>query len=86
MFILSNRNIVLPTRNGEESHVVSRGFIGEVPDRFCDTPYFESLVKDGKIVLSKSTKDKDVVKAAEEGEKALDESVKRTRRAGKNKE
>lgn len=86
MFILSNRNIVLCTRNGDESRLIRRGFIGEVPDRFCNSPYFDALVKEGKIVLSATTKDKDVVRAAEDGEKALDETVKRTRKPRQEKE
>lgn len=83
MFILSNRNIVLTTRNGDEAHAIPRGFLGEVPDRFCDTPYFRVLVKDGKIVIPASRKDKDIVKDAEAGEEKLENTVKRTRKANK---
>lgn len=86
MFILSNRNITLYTLDGDETFTVQRGFIGEIPDRFCRTPYFDALVKDGKIVLSATTKDKDVVKAAEEGEEVLKETVKRTRKPKQEKE
>ncbi len=86
MFILSNRNIVLSTQNGGETYAVPRGFIGEVPDHFCWSPYFNALVKDGKIVLSATTKDKDVVRAAEDSEKVLEEAVKRTRKPKQDKE
>ncbi len=84
MFILSNRNIVLTTRDGDESRYIQRGFLGDVPDRFCQSAYFSALVKDGKIVLSGSRKDTDVVSAAEQGEKTLEETVKRTRKAKKD--
>lgn len=84
MFILSNRNIVLATRDGDESWYIQRGFLGDVPDRFCQSAYFSALVKDGKIVLSGSRKDTDVVSAAEQGEKTLEETVKRTRKAKKD--
>ena len=85
MFLLSNRNVDLCTRDGDETFTVSRGFIGEIPDRFCHTPY-DALVKDGKIVLSATAKDKDIVKAAEEGEEILKETVKRTRKPKQEKE
>lgn len=79
MFILANRNIVLTTRDGDECHGVVRGFLGEVPDRFCETDYFRALVKDGKIVIPPTRKDVDVVTAAEAGEKVLEKAVERTR-------
>lgn len=81
MFILANRNIQLPTPDGSESFSVRRGFLGDVPDRFCQTPYFNALVKDGKIVLPASHTDKAVDTAAESGEKALEETVKRGRKS-----
>lgn len=86
MFILSRRNIILSTVSGDETLQVKAGWLGEVPDRFCDTPYFQALVKDGKIVLSATTKDKDVVRSAEDSEKALEEAVRRTRKPKKDKE
>ena len=39
---------------------VSRGFVGEIPDWAADTDYFRALVKDGKISLPASHKDRDV--------------------------
>lgn len=80
MFIKANRNIVLPSSDGSATHFVPRDFVGHVSDHFCRTPYFDALVKDGKIVLPASTKDKAVDTAAEAGEKALDAAVKRGRK------
>ena len=39
---------------------MSRGFVGEIPDWAADTDYFRALVKDGKISLPASHKDRDV--------------------------
>lgn len=78
MFLLANRNIVLPSKDGTEHHGVLRGFLGEVPDRFCDTAYFRALVADGKIVIPPSRKDKDVVATAEVAEKVLEDVVAQT--------
>lgn len=80
MFIKASRNIELPAPDGSAIHFVPRDFMGNVPDHFCQTPYFDALVKDGKIVLPSSTKDKAVDTAVEDGDKVLDETVKRGRR------
>lgn len=80
MFILANRNIELPTPDWSERYTVRRGFLGDVPDRFCQTSYFDALVRDGKIVLPASHEDKSVDAAAESGEKVLEETVKRGRK------
>ena len=65
MFIYSNRNVVLRSRDGAQACPVRRGFVGEIPDWAGDTDYFRALVKDGKISLPASRKDRDV-QAAEE--------------------
>lgn len=65
MFIYSNRNVILRSQDGAQSHPVRRGFVGEIPDWAGDTDYFRALVKDGKISLPASHRDKDV-QAAEE--------------------
>lgn len=66
MFIMAKRNIELPSADGLQKHKVARGFIGEIPDWACDTPYFQALVKDGKIVIPASKKDSDIAAAGEE--------------------
>lgn len=65
MFIYSNRNVILRSQDGAQSYPVHRGFVGEIPEWAGDTDYFRALVKDGKISLPASHKDKDV-QAAEE--------------------
>lgn len=65
MFIYSDRNVILRSRDGAQAYPVRRGFVGEVPDWAGDTDYFRALVKDGKISLPASHKDRDV-QAAEE--------------------
>ena len=85
MFILSRRNIILSTVSGDETLQVKAGWLGEVPDRFCNTPYFRALVKDGKISVPQSTREKDVAAAADDGDRTLEDTVKKTRKA-KSKE
>lgn len=60
MFIVANRNIILPSADGSQSVRVERGFMGAIPDWAAKTPYFNALVKDGKIAVPKSKKDKDI--------------------------
>lgn len=64
MFIVSRRNIRLPSADGSRVYPVSRGFIGEVPDWAADTDYFRALVADGKIGIPETHKDTDVETAA----------------------
>lgn len=74
MFIMSKRNIELPSPDGRQKHAVKKGFIGDIPDWAADTPYFRALVEDGKIVVPASKKDGDIATAAEEpqgGEKPV---------------
>lgn len=65
MFIYSNRNVILRSQDGAQAYPVRRGFVGEIPNWAGDTDYFRALVKEGKITLPASHKDKDV-QAAEE--------------------
>lgn len=65
MFIYSKRNVIIPAPDGSRNLWVKAGFIGEIPDWAGETPYFQALVKDGKITLPQSRKDKDTQKADE---------------------
>lgn len=64
MFVLSRRNIIIPSPDGTQSVRVSKGFLGEIPDWAAKTEYFQSLVADGKIVPTGKS-DKETQKAAE---------------------
>ena len=64
MFILSKRNVILPSSDGSRTHFVPKGFIGNIPDWAAETKYFEALVADGKIVPTAMT-DKALQDAAE---------------------
>nr|DAT36612.1 MAG TPA: hypothetical protein [Caudoviricetes sp.] len=63
MIIVANRNIIIPSTDGSKAYPVSRGYIGPVPDWVTDTDYFKALVKDGKIAVSETKKDKDIADA-----------------------
>ena len=81
MFIMSTRNICLPNEDHSDTHRVNRGFVGNIPDQFAKTPYFKALVRDGKIVVPKSTADKPVQAAKEAADKALEEAEEAARKA-----
>ena len=59
MFIMSKANINLKcqTPAGTEKLLVPRDFLGEVPEKFAQTEYFNSLVKTVKIVITASKRD-----------------------------
>ena len=64
MFILSKRNVILPSLDRSASVRVKRDYLGEIPDWAAETPYFQALVADGKIVPSQ-TSDRATQAAAE---------------------
>lgn len=65
MFVVSKRNIIIPSSDGKTSHFIAKDYVGEVPEWVAKTSYFKALVKDGKITVSASKKDKDIDKAEE---------------------
>ena len=60
MFIVSKRNIILPSKDGTETYFVPRGYIGSIPNWAAETEYFRALVIDGKIGTPEGRKDKAV--------------------------
>lgn len=67
MFVVSKRNIILPGPNGEKFHM-PKDYMGPVPAWAEDSTYLKALEADGKIIISASSKDKDI-DAAERGKK-----------------
>lgn len=56
VFVMSNRNIVIPSPDGKESVRLNRGDICQVPDWAAKTAYFKALAADGKLVVSEKPK------------------------------
>lgn len=65
MVIFSKRNIIIPSPDGKIKKFIPKNFVGKVDDWVTATPYFADLVKDGKIVITESTADKELNKAEE---------------------
>ncbi len=59
VFVMSNRNIVIPSPDGKEFVRLNRGGLCQVPDWAAKTAYFKALAQDGKLVVSENKKDKD---------------------------
>lgn len=57
MFIVSNRNIILPGPNGERFKM-PRGWMGALPAWAEGSAYLAALAADGKVILSDSASDK----------------------------
>ena len=64
MFVLSKRNIEIPSPDGSTVVRLRAGLMETVPDWAAETAYFKALVADGKIVPS-SKSDKSTQAAAE---------------------
>lgn len=56
VFVMSNRNIIIPSPDGKESVRLKRGDICQVPDWAAKTAYFKALAADGKLVVSEKPK------------------------------
>lgn len=71
MFVVSKRNIIIPSPDGSQAFRLPKDFVGDVPAWVSDSPYFKGLVSDGKIIVSNSKSDKSLeasAKAAAEAE------------------
>lgn len=64
MIILCKRNVIIPSNDGQVKKFIPKDFIGKIDSWVAKTHYFKDLVKDGKIVVTKDTK-----------ERAIDEAV-----------
>ena len=85
-FVISNRNIVIPSPDGRERVQLPRGFMGAVPDWAPKTDYFKALVADGKLIVSESKSDKDLEKERKAAEKARKKAEEEARRAAEEAE
>lgn len=65
MFVVSKCNIIVPSKDGMRTFPMPKGFMGEVPDWVTDTRYFVELVKDDKVGVPNSKKDRDVANVVE---------------------
>lgn len=77
-FVVSNRNIVIPSPDGRQRFKLPRGFMGAVPDWAAKTDYFKALAAEGKLVVSASKSDKDLEKerrAAGQARKKAEEAA-----------
>lgn len=70
MFIMSKRNIIIPSPDGKTSKKLYKGYVGPVENWVAQTDYFKSLVKDKKIIVTETTKDNELEKA--DAEKPVD--------------
>lgn len=79
MFLFANRNIILPSDDGQ-TYFLKKGYIGNVPEQFCSGTYFQELVKCGKISIPESSQDRDMQKSEETAEDTLKKEIKRTQK------
>lgn len=85
-FVVSNRNIVIPSPDGRERVQLFRGYMGAVPDWAPKTAYFKALVADGKLIVSESKSDKDLEKERKAAEKARRKAEEEARKAAEEAE
>lgn len=64
MFCYFKRNILLDNADCTRRRLFPAGWVGEVPEEFAQGTFFNALVKDGEIVITKHD-DKSLQKADE---------------------
>lgn len=69
MFIMTKQAVLFHRPDGAK-FAAPNGFMGSAPDWIGETRQFREQVADGKIIVTETTKDKEVQKAAEKAEKA----------------
>lgn len=70
MFIMTKQAVLFHRPDGVK-FAAPNGFMGSAPDWIGETRQFREQVADGKIIVTESTKDKVVEKAAAEADKAI---------------
>lgn len=65
MFVISHRNIIVPSVDGRMAFNLPKGYIGSVPQWVESTAYFKALLADGKVSVSMTAKDKELETATE---------------------
>lgn len=71
MFVVSQRNIILPGPNGEK-FPMPKGFMGSVPSWAENSAYLQALAADGKVIISAGSKDKDIEDAGKKRRRSKD--------------
>ena len=74
MFVVSKRNIIIPSPDGSQAFRLPKDFMGDVPAWVSDSPYFKGLVSDGKIIFSNSKSDKSLEASAKAAAEAEDKA------------
>lgn len=65
MFVVSKRNVIVPSADGSAAFPLPKGFVGPVPRWVAETAYFKALVEDGKVGVTESTGDAEVERQLE---------------------
>ena len=70
MFIMTKQAVLFHRPDGVK-FAAPNGFMGSAPDWIGETRQFREQVADGKIIVTETTKDKEIQKAKEKAEKTL---------------
>lgn len=85
MFVVSKRNIIIPSPDGSQAFRLPKDFMGDVPAWVSDSPYFKGLVSDGKIIVSNSKSDKSLEASAKAAAEAEAKAKSKAKSGGKGR-
>ena len=74
MFVMSKRNILIPSPDGTESVRLQRGEVAAVPEWASKTAYFKALLEDGKLLAADGAEEKGRKRRGRRGAETQDET------------
>ena len=74
MFVMSKRNIIIPSPDGTESVRLQRGEVAAVPEWASKTAYFKALLEDGKLLAADGAEEKGRKRRGRRGAQTQDET------------
>ncbi len=74
MFVMSKRNIIIPSPDGTESVRLRRGEVAAVPEWASKTAYFKALLEDGKLLAADGAEEKGRKRRGRRGAETQDET------------
>ena len=84
MLVLSRGNFLIRANDGT-SCLIKKDVLANIPDWVATQPFFQALCREGRIVVTETTKDKDVEKAVAVADEAQKKAVAKSEAVQKKK-
>ncbi len=85
MWVISKRNVFFKNE-ADEVFGMPKEYMGDVPEWVTKTDFFKALVRDGLVIVTETTKDKEIQAKAEVAEKKEQEARSKAKAKAKAEE